>query len=159
MRLDQLDARIITLMTEEPRIGLLEVSRRLSVARGTVQARFQRLLTSGVITSLAPTVDPAAIGYSVQGFVTAEIAQGKRQGGVITHLLGIPEVLEVHTTTGPGDLLIRVVALSNRDLQRVIDKVVEDPDILRTSTVIILESSIEPRTLPLVQAAVSSSQG
>ena len=37
--LDELDARLISLLTAEPRIGVLEASRRLGVARGTVQAR------------------------------------------------------------------------------------------------------------------------
>ena len=53
-----------------------------------------------------------------------------------THLAGIPEVLEVHTITGAGDLLARVVARSNDDLQRVIDRVLAHALITRSSTVI-----------------------
>jgi hypothetical protein len=37
--IDALDARLLLLWSEEPRIGVLEASRRLGVARGTVQAR------------------------------------------------------------------------------------------------------------------------
>ncbi|HET6920938.1 MAG TPA: AsnC family protein, partial [Jiangellaceae bacterium] len=40
---DQLDARILQLLTDEPRVGILEASRRLGVARGTVQARLDKL--------------------------------------------------------------------------------------------------------------------
>ena len=40
---DVLDARLIALLAIEPRIGVLEASRRLGVARGTVQARLDRL--------------------------------------------------------------------------------------------------------------------
>ena len=35
-----------------------------------------------------------------------------------------PEVLEAHTITGAGDMLCRVVARTNADLQRVIDALV-----------------------------------
>ena len=42
------------------------------------------------------------------------------------HLAAIPEVLEAHTITGAGDLMVRVVARSNTDLQRVIDRVLAD---------------------------------
>ena len=41
MPIDTLDARLLALLTEEPRIGILEASRRLGVARGTVQARLE----------------------------------------------------------------------------------------------------------------------
>lgn len=34
---DKLDADLIALLTEEPRLGVFEASRRLGVARGTVQ--------------------------------------------------------------------------------------------------------------------------
>ena len=37
--IDRLDAALIELLTAEPRVGVLEASRRLRVARGTVQAR------------------------------------------------------------------------------------------------------------------------
>lgn len=49
MTIDPLDARLITLLTEEPRIGVLECSRRLGVARGTVQARLDRLDRKSVV--------------------------------------------------------------------------------------------------------------
>jgi DNA-binding Lrp family transcriptional regulator len=55
--------------------------------------------------------------------------------------------------TGSGDLLIRVVARSNADLQRVIDRILSDSGITRTSTVIALETKIENRSVPLVQSA------
>ena len=51
--LDDLDARLIDLMAAEPRIGLMEVSRRLGVARGTVQARLNKLTERGVIRGFA----------------------------------------------------------------------------------------------------------
>jgi DNA-binding Lrp family transcriptional regulator len=153
--MDELDARILRLFVDEPRVGVLEASRRLGVARGTVQARLDKLTTSGVIRSLAPSIDPAALGYRVTAFATLEIRQGGR-GSVAAHLARIPEVLEVHTITGQGDLLCRIVARDNDDLQRVIDDLVGDADIVRTSTLIALSTVVEPRVLPLVAAAARS---
>ncbi len=148
--LDELDARLVRLLAAEPRIGVLECSRRLSVARGTVQARLDRLLRRGVIRGFGPDLDVQSLGYAVTAFVTLEIRQGSGHQTVAGHLAGIPEVLEVHTITGAGDLLARVVARSNADLQRVIDQVVADPDIVRTSTLIALSTLIPYRVLPLV---------
>lgn len=152
--IDGLDARILELFTHEPRIGVLEASRRLQVARGTVQARLDRLRDTGVIASLAPTVDPAALGFRVTAYASLDIRQGAR-ASVAAHLSRIPEVLEVHTITGQGDLLCRIVARDNDDLQRVIDDLVGDDDIVRTSTLIALSTVVAPRILPLVESAAA----
>lgn len=153
--IDALDVRIVELFHDEPRVGVLEASRRLGVARGTVQARLDKLETSGAIRSFSPTLDPAALGFRVTAFATLEIRQGGRES-VAAHLTRIPEVLEVHTITGPGDLLCRIVARDHDDLQRVIDDLVGDKDIMRTSTLIALSAVVERRVLPLVRAAATA---
>ncbi|MCH0540508.1 Lrp/AsnC family transcriptional regulator [Streptomyces sp. MUM 203J] len=152
MAIDHLDGRLIALLAREPRIGVLEASRRLGVARGTVQARLDRLQSAGVIRGFGPDVDPAALGYPVTAFATLEIRQG--QGAdVREHLAGVPEVLELHTTTGHGDMLCRLVARSNADLQRVIDRVVSIDGIVRASTAIVMENPVRLRIIPLVEQA------
>jgi DNA-binding Lrp family transcriptional regulator len=153
VRIDQLDADLLALLGTDPRIGLLETSRRLGVARGTVQARLDRLQREGVVTGFGPTVEPAALGFPVTAFLSLEISQGGGRSEVVEHLAAIAEVLEVHTITGSADLLVRVVARSNADLQRVIDDVVGDPLVLRTATVIALDTLVPARTGPLVRAS------
>ena len=147
--LDDLDARLLRELDAAPRVGVLELSRRLGVARATVQARLDRLVERGVIATFAPTLDPVALGYAVTAFATLEISQGRGRA-VLEHLDAIPQVLEVHTITGTGDMLCRVVARSNDDLQHVLDRVTEFPEIVRTSTVIALSNTVPYRVLPLV---------
>ncbi len=149
---DDLDAAILQVFAEQPRIGVLEASRRLGVARGTVQARLDRLSEGGVVRGWGPQVDPARLGYPVTAFLTLEIRQGAGHEAVSAHLATIPEVLEAFTITGAGDLWCRCVARSNSDLQRVIDVVVAVAGIERTSTVIALATQIPHRTLPLLRA-------
>ncbi|MGS2613096.1 Lrp/AsnC family transcriptional regulator [Micromonospora sp. LZ34] len=153
VQLDELDARLIELFAEEPRIGVLECSRRLGVARGTVQARLDKLVERGVIGGFGPDISPAAIGFAVTSFVTLEISQRHGHDPVAAHLAAIPEVLEAHTITGSSDLLCRIVARSNTDLQRVIDQIVSYEGITRASTIIALAEQIPYRTLPLVRSA------
>src|SRR3954452_9218468 len=108
VQLDDLDARLIRLLQKEPRVGVLELSRRLAVARGTVQARLDKLIARGAIKGFGPQVEPAAIGFSVMSFVTLEISQRYGHAAVAEHLAEIPEVLEAHTITGTGDLHCRI---------------------------------------------------
>src|SRR5580692_1629403 len=151
--IDRLDAALIELLAAEPRVGVLEAARRLRVARGTVQARLDRMQDRGVITGYGPDVDPAALGYEVTAFITLEIRQAGGHDPVAERLAQIPEVLEVYTITGAGDMLCRVVARTNADLQRVIDAIVSVEGITRSSTLISLATQVPYRVLPLVRAA------
>jgi len=159
MAIDELDGRLLELFTAEPRIGVLEASRRLGVARGTVQARLDRLVRQGVIRSFGPEIDPAALGYGVTAFVTLQIRQVGGHDVVARGLAGVPEVIEVNTITGGGDMLCRVVARSNMDLQRVLDVIVDVPGVERASSVISLATQVPMRTLPLVRAASTGQAG
>ena len=153
--MDDLDVTLIRLFAEEPRVGVLEASRRLGVARGTVQARLNKLVEAGVIADWGPRLDPEALGYPVTAFLTLEIRQAAKGGGhdaVARHLAAIPEVLEACTITGAGDMWCRVVARSNDDLQRVIDRVLAGEGIVRSSTVIALATQVPYRVLPLLDA-------
>ena len=160
--MDETDRRVIDLFATEPRLGVLEASRRLGIARGTVQARLDKLTAAGVITGWGPDLSPAALGYPVTAFLTLEIRQGgTTRGGhdtVAAHLAGIPEVLEAYTITGAGDMWARVVARSNADLQRVIDRVLTEPAIERSTTVIALASQVPYRVVPLVAVSGRADQ-
>lgn len=147
---DALDARLLLLLTDEPRLGVQECARRLAVARGTVQARLDRLAARGVLRGFPPEVDLAAMGYGLTAFAVLEIAQGRRDE-VSAGLWAIAQVCEVHATTGQGDLLVRMVARSNADLQRVVDAVVAQSGVVRTSTSIALSTPVPPRVRPLLE--------
>jgi DNA-binding Lrp family transcriptional regulator len=157
--LDDLDATLIRLLADEPRVGVLEASRRLGVARGTVQARLNKLSAAGVITGWGPDLDPEALGYPVTAFLTLEIRQVTGHAAIAEHLAGIPEVLEAYTITGAGDMWCRVVARSNTDLQRVIDAVLSHQGIVRSSTVIALATQVPYRVLPLLSTELSERGG
>ena len=152
--IDELDAKLIRAFTETPRAGVMELARQLGVARGTVQARLDKLQRRGVVTGFSPDLDLRALGYDVLAFVTLEIAQG-RLDDVIDHLANIPEVLEAHATTGPGDLHCRVVARTNEHLQKVINKMLGVTGIMRTTTQIALTEQLGYRVLPLVNQVIT----
>ena len=105
-----------------------------------------------MVEGWGPELSAEAIGYPVTAFLTLEIRQGWGHNAVAQHLAAIPEVLEAFTITGAGDMWCRVVARSNADLQRVIDAVLSDSGIVRSSTVIALATQVPYRVLPLLDA-------
>jgi DNA-binding Lrp family transcriptional regulator len=143
--MDDLDRRLLLALSDATRPAVLELSRRLGVARGTVQARLDRLQASGTVSGFGPLVDLKALGFTVLAFTTLEIAQGQ-EAGVIAALAGIPEVLEVHKTTGPGDLLCRIVARTNEHLHDVLERVLATAGITRTTSTLALASPVQRPT-------------
>jgi DNA-binding Lrp family transcriptional regulator len=150
MHLDQLDLELLNLLLEEPQAGMREYARVLGVARGTVQARLGRLEREGVITGHAPAISPAGLGFTVLAFVHLYLAQGQLDN-VVSRLSDLPEVLEAHTTTGEGDLLCRVAARSNLQLEEIVQTLLALPGVTRTRTEISLNQRVGYRVRPLVQ--------
>ena len=138
----QSDRALIGALTTSTRPNVLELSRRLGQARNTVQARIDRLQAAGVIAGYAPMIDLDALGYNVLAFTTLEIVQGQERT-VIEGLALIPEVLETHKITGPGDLLCRIVARTNEHLHDVLERVLALGGIARTTTALALASPIQ----------------
>lgn len=149
MTIDELDIGLIRLLRESPNLPVVEMARRLAVARGTVQARLDRLVRTGVITGFGPDLDPAQVGFGVLAFVTLEISQGGDEQ-IIAGLHAIAEVLEVHAVTGPGDLHVRVVARSNDHLHDVLRRILALTGIVRTTTQLALHTPLERSVADLV---------
>ena len=149
--IDELDARLIAELRENPRVGLLEIARRLQVARGTVQARLAKLESRGVITGYGPEVDPAAMGYGIQAFVLLELAQGRLSEATAV-LAFVPEVIEADAISGPQDLICRLVARDTEHLQEVVNQLLASAAIRRSTSYIVLSQQVKPRTGPLVAA-------
>jgi DNA-binding Lrp family transcriptional regulator len=150
-RLDALDVALLGLAREHPRIGILELSRLASVARATVQSRLARLEGDGIITGYGPEIDLDAAGYTMQAFVTLEIAQG-RLDEVAGHLAAIPGVVEAYATTGSHDVLCRVAAASHQDLQDVLLAIGRADLVVRSTSAILLSVVVPPRVMPLLRA-------
>lgn len=156
MHIDRLDARLIATLRDNPRVGLLDVARRLGVARGTVQARLGKLQTAGVIIGHGPEVDPAAMGYPISAFMLIELAQG-RLADAVAAIEAIPEVLEADATSGAHDLICRVVARDTEHLQKLVNDMLATPAIQRCTSYIVLSRQVPARTGPLVAAAGAAS--
>lgn len=154
MILDELDVRLLRLLDENPRVGVLELSRLAGVARGTVSARMQRWDQAGVVRGYGPALDLEAAGFPVQALATLEIAQG-RLSEIAEFLAALPGVIEAYATTGTGDVVCRLAAASNADLQQLLLRLNESEAIRRSTSVVILSTLVAPRVMPLLGAGRS----
>lgn len=150
--IDPLDARIILALDEDPEATTLSLARTLNVARNTVHARLQRITRAGWLKSPSRRLDPQALGYGLVAFVEMSISQGSADEA-IEALLSIPEIIEIHSTTGDADLLAKVLARDTTDLYRVTNDLLGTPGVLRTSTAISLLEVLPLRLTKLLELA------
>lgn len=148
--LDQLDLAVLRILVAQPRAGVREYARQLGVARGTVQARLDRLQRTGVLTSYRPHIAPAAMGFAGLAYIHLNLAQGMLDE-TSRRLAEIPEVLEANAITGEADMLCQVVARDNADLERVVQSIIAVPGVIRCRTEVVLSRRIEPRITPLLE--------
>ncbi|MBF4163461.1 Lrp/AsnC family transcriptional regulator [Nocardioides acrostichi] len=154
-RLDALDVALVEHVRAHPRVGDLELSRLLGVARATVQSRLARLQESGVIAGWGPDIDLRAAGLPVQAFVSLEISQGALER-VEEDLVAMPQILEAYVTTGSSDVLCRVVASSHEGLQDALITLNHSPSIVRSTSVMVLTELVRPRPEALLATVASA---
>jgi len=131
--LDQTDARILRALDGDPLATTVALSRRLGLARNTVQSR----------------VRPRALGRPLIAFVTMTITQGDIEE-ITEELSQVPEILEMHATTGDGDLLAKVAARDPADLHRITRRLLDCRSVVRTSTAMAVLELVPARTAPLL---------
>lgn len=151
IELDDLDIRLLAEMRLSPRVGMLELARRLGVARATAQARLQRLEDAAVVIGFGPDLDLAAAGYPVSAFATLEIAQGALEE-VTAWLREEPAVLEARATTGGSDVWCRLAASDMEGLQQALLSLSRCPAVVRSTSVVSLSVVVPYRDLPLLQS-------
>jgi len=148
-QIDDLDVRLIRELAVQRRLSHQELARRIGVTRATVHARLAKLVQRGVIIGFGPDLDPKALGYDVQAFVTLGIAQG-RLDDVAQVLRSVPQVMEAHGITGSGDVHCRVVARTHEQLQDILIELNRSSSVVRSNSVISLSELVAYRTLPLL---------
>lgn len=117
---DSLDCKILQLLSQNARKPFLEIARECSVSGAAVHQRIQKLTSNGVIQGFETLIDPSAVGYETCAYIGVFLSDPLQFDTVATELRKIPEVVEVHYTTGKYDLLIKLYARNNHHLLQLI---------------------------------------
>ena len=128
LSIDRLDGELIALLEQDARQGIGELADKLGVSRNTVQSRLRRLTEAGLLRGFTPRLDLVEVGITVEAFAALALDQGKLDD-VIDLLAAIPEVMEIHATSGREDLLVRIGAVSHAELQELIQRIVALPGV------------------------------
>ncbi len=149
--IDDLDKKILTILTKNARIPFLEVARECNVSGAAIHQRVQRLTKIGVISGSQFNIDPKKLGYNTCAYIGVFLDKATLFEDVSKALHSVPEIIQCHYTTGQYSMFIKVYAKDNEHLRHVLaHKIQGITGIMRTETFISLDVLMD-RQLPILE--------
>ena len=140
--MDDTDRSILALLGADARMSVALLARRLKVARSTIQARLERLETTGIIGGYTLKLGEAARQGRIRASILISI-EARAQAGIVTRLKSIPEVERAFTTSGRFDLLLQIAAPNTQVLDQVLDEIGTITGVLSSESLIHLSTKID----------------
>lgn len=143
-RIDNLDKKILLILSKNARIPFKDLAAECGVSRAAIHQRVQRLMEAGVITGSSFDVNPKSLGYTTCTYVGLNLERGSMYKNVVKRIVDIPEIVECHFTTGPYTMLIKAYARDNEQLMDLLNNRLQTiPGVVSTETLISLEQSVK----------------
>lgn len=148
-RLDSTDRRIILALDSAPRATVQYLSDALGLARGTVQARLERLISEQTLRATSTTVTGDLLDLPLRALVTAEVDQAQLRS-MLLDLSQIPEIIECMAISGENDLMLQVLARDADHVYEITQRIMACRGIRRTATSIVLREIMSYRIAQLL---------
>jgi Lrp/AsnC family leucine-responsive transcriptional regulator len=154
--MDGVDRKIIRLLQVDNRLSNAEIGQAIGLFASAANERVRRLNSSGVIRGNHAVLDPDRVELPLCAFVFIDLAPHPDEAGFRAVIAARPEVQEIHQVAGAHCYLLKIRAGGTRALQRFLtEHVSSQSDVLRTETVIALETIKETSELGLPEPATS----
>jgi len=148
-KIDKLDRQIMAIISKNARIPFKDVAEACGVSRAAIHQRVQRLIDSNVIIGSGYHINPKVLGFNTCTYIGVKLEKGSMYKEVVPLLEDIPEITEIHYTTGPYTMLVKLYARDNEHLMELVNsKIQEINGVTETETMISLRTSLK-RELPI----------
>jgi Lrp/AsnC family transcriptional regulator for asnA, asnC and gidA len=141
--LDKTDMQILSYLMEDAKMPYTEIAKLLYISSGTVHVRMKKMEELGIIKSSNLKVNYEKLGYDITAFIGIYLSKSSLYDAVAKQLEKVPEIVDLHYTTGDYAMFVKIVCRDTRHLREVLhDKIQKVEEITRTETFISLEESI-----------------
>jgi Lrp/AsnC family transcriptional regulator for asnA, asnC and gidA len=142
--IDKLDQGILRILQQDARTPYLEIARELDVSGGTIHVRIGKMKEAGIILGTKQQLNYRALGFDVTALVGIRVAGAHGIKDICEKLREIPEIVEIHYTTGAFSLIAKVMARNMSDLYELLaGKLREHEAIGSTETFLVLNTEEE----------------
>ena len=148
--LDRLDRRILTLLQQDGRMSMKDLSEQVGLSITPCIERVKRMERDGVIMGYFARVNPAALGAALLVFV--EITLDHKSGNMFDQfrreVLRIPEVMECHLISGDFDYLIKARIREMSEYRKLLgDILLQLPGAVQSKSYVVMEEIKETLTI------------
>ncbi|MFM6914790.1 MAG: Lrp/AsnC ligand binding domain-containing protein [Aquirufa sp.] len=141
--LDPLDYKILEILVKDANLPYTEIGSRLDVSGGTVHVRMKKMESLGIVKGAQLLIDYSKIGWDITAFLGIYLDKSSLYEDVAKQLEQIPEVVNIHYTTGIYSIFAKIICRDTQHLREVLhDKIQRVTGIQRTETFISLEESL-----------------
>ena len=144
--LDIIDREIIALLQENAKRTFADIGTHVGLSSTAVKRRVDRLERDGVIVGYGARIDPRALGEGIEALIEVYCADRIAPGDVGRSLAGLDQVISAFTVSGEADALVRARVESIADLEKFVERLRRDRNVLRTRTLIVLSTLIDRAT-------------
>jgi DNA-binding Lrp family transcriptional regulator len=141
--LDPIDRRIVALLQGNAKLTFGEIGTHVGLSSTAVKRRVDRLEHDRVIVGYGARVDAKALGQGIEALIEIYCSDRTAPADVGKSLAGIDRVLSAFTVSGEADALIRVRVDDIDHLEKLVEKLRRDPNVVRTRTLIVLSTLID----------------
>jgi Lrp/AsnC family transcriptional regulator for asnA, asnC and gidA len=121
-----------------------EVAKKVNVSQGTVHGRMNKMEDAGILDKTTLRINYAKLGYDITAFIGIYLEKSALYDSVLSKLRSIPEITNIHYTTGNYSMFIKIHCRDTNHLKEVLhDKMQQVEGIDRTETMISLEESLD----------------
>ena len=147
--LDEIDLKILDIITQNARIPFKDVAREVGISRAAVHQRVNRMIDLEVIIGSGYHINPNKVDFKTCSYIGIYLEKGDLFSAVVEQLKMIPEIVECHYTTGQYAIFVKVYAKDNEHLKNILSNQVQKiQGIASTETFISLEQTFK-RTIPV----------
>jgi Lrp/AsnC family transcriptional regulator for asnA, asnC and gidA len=142
--IDNTDLRILEILMEDAKKPFTEVAKKVFVSQGTVHVRMSKMEAAGIVERNTLKINYAKLGYDITAFIGIYLEKSALYDKVLTRLKEIPEITNIHYTTGNYSMFLKIHCRDTNHLKEVLhDKMQQVEGIDRTETMISLEESLD----------------
>lgn len=136
--MDKIDRAILGLLARDGRLSLRELGAAVHLSPNAVAVRFQRLQAQGVIRHIRATLDPAALGRTLEAQIEVKLAAETAALAFENALRHLPQVVSATLMTGSFDYAVRVACTDREDLMQLTETLRKTAGVRETYTRLIL---------------------
>jgi DNA-binding Lrp family transcriptional regulator len=141
--LDAIDRRIIALLRENAKQTFAQVGAQVGLSATAVKRRVDRLQHDGVIVGWGARIDPRALGEGIEALIEVYAADRTAPADIGRSLRGLEQVVSAFTVSGEADAVVRARVASIADLEKFVERLRRDRNVVRTKTLIVLSTLID----------------